>query len=151
MAFSPPQPKLNHEANGFAGQILAASAALSLLSKITDDHHLNQSLPVNTPLFTFKTADDSWAPKKRNWFMDCCNNAWTTSLIPRLTRHSFHIGNTTHLLLLGVDPFIVMVQGHWKSDAFLSYWKNCKQILPLFIGSALCAPDSIISSMNLFT
>ena len=29
-----------------------------------------------------------------------------------------------HLLLLGIDPFIVMVQGHWKSDAFLSYWKH---------------------------
>ena len=70
--------------------------------------------------------------------------------MPKLTGHSFRIGSTTHLLLLGVDPFIVMVQGHWKSDAFLSYWKNCEQILPLFIGSALHSLDSIVSSMNLF-
>jgi len=32
--------------------------------------------------------------------------------------HGFHIGGTTHLLLLGVNPWIVMVQGHWSSKRF---------------------------------
>ena len=122
----------------------------SALTAFQNHHALNQSLPDNAPLFAFKTADDSWVPMKCCWFMDRCNDTWTASLIPKLTGHSFHIGGTTHLLLLGVDPFIVMVQGHWKSDAFHSYWKNCKQILPLFIGSALHSPDSIVSAMNLF-
>ena len=122
----------------------------SALTAFQNHQHLNQNLPVSAPLFAFETADDSWAPVKHSWFMDCCNDAWAASLIPKLTGHSFRIGGTTHLLLLGVDPFIVMVQGHWKSDAFLSYWKNCEQILPLFIGSALCSLDSIVSSMNLF-
>ena len=87
---------------------------------------------------------------KRSWFMDRCNEAWSKSSISRLTGHSFRIGGTTHLLLLGVDPFIVMVQRRWKSDAFLAYWQNCEQILPLFIGSALRPPDSTIAAMNIF-
>ena len=87
---------------------------------------------------------------KCSWFMDRCNEAWSKSSISRLTGHSFCIGGTTHLLLLGVNPFIVMVQGRWKSDDFLAYWQNCKQILPLFIGSTLRSPDSTIAAMNIF-
>ena len=64
--------------------------------------------------------------------------------------HNFHIGGTTHLLLLGMDPFIVMVQGHWKSDAFLTYWCHCEEILPLFIRSALPSPTLILNMMCVF-
>ena len=120
------------------------------LTDLQNHQHLNQNLPVSAPLFAFETADNSWVPMKRSWFMDRCNDTWATSLIPKLTGHSFCIGGTTHHLLLGINPFIVMVQGRWKSDAFLSYWKNCKQILPLFISSTLGSPDAIISTMNLF-
>ena len=84
------------------------------------------------------------------WFMAHCNEAWTASFPNKLTSHSFRIGGTTHLLLLGLNPFIVMVQGCWKSDAFLSYWKHCKQILPLFIGSTFKMPESILSMMTVF-
>ena len=40
----------------------------------------------------------------------------------------------THLLLMAIDPFIVMVQGHWKSTAFLEYWRLCEEIVLMFIG-----------------
>jgi len=33
-----------------------------------------------------------------------------------LRGQSFKIGGTTHLLLLGIDPWIVMVQGRWGSQ-----------------------------------
>jgi len=78
-------------------------------------------------LFTFETADGSYTPMQRSWFMARCNKAWASSNLGIVKGHGFRIGGTTHLLLLGVDPFIVMVQGHWKSTTF---WRNCEEIIP---------------------
>ena len=86
---------------------------------------LNASVPSNVHLFAFETVDGSWAPVRRSLFMDRCNEVWSNSSISHLTGHSFCIGGTTYLLLLGVNPSIVMVQGRWKSDTFLAYWRNC--------------------------
>ena len=55
-----------------------------------------------------------------------------------------------HLLLLGVDRFIVMAQGRWLSSAFLSYWHLCKEIIPLFIGFSLGSWSSILDTMSAF-
>ena len=64
--------------------------------------------------------------------------------------HSFHIGGMTHLLLMGVDPFIVMVQGHWKSTAFLDYWCSCEEIIPTFISFSQSSKSSILTTMSSF-
>jgi len=36
---------------------------------------------------------------------------WSGKGVSTLLGHSFRIGGTTHLLLLGIDPFIIMAQG----------------------------------------
>jgi len=40
------------------------------------------------------------------------------------------MGGTTHNLLLGVDPFVVIIRRRW-SDSFLACWRHCGEILPL--------------------
>jgi len=111
---------------------------------------INSEIPPHAPFFFFETGPSSWLPMKWFWFMEHCNEVWLKNNLAPLTGHSFCIGRTTHLLLLGVDPFIVMVQGCWKSDAFLAYWCHCEEILPLFIGNALTSSSSIVLSMHLF-
>ena len=122
----------------------------SALHAFNNHCRINTDIPAHVPLFAFETTSSDWAPMKGEWFMARCNEAWASSFPNKLTGHSFRIGGTTHLLLLGLDPFIVMVQGRWKSDAFLSYWKHCEQILLLFIGSAFKTPESILSTMTAF-
>lgn len=56
---------------------------------------------------------------------------------PCKATHSGFVG-TTHLLLPGVDPFIVMVQGRRSSHASLAYWRRCEEII-LFI----CLEDNV--------
>src|SRR5882724_965176 len=60
------------------------------------------------------------------------------------------ISGTTHLLLLGVDPFIVMVQGRWSSNSFLLYWRKSEEIVPLFISFSLNAHSPILTTMSCF-
>jgi len=98
----------------------------------------------------FETESGSYATMKRLWFMRRCNEIWSNSGLEMLTGHSFHIGGTTHLLLMGVDPFIVMVQGRWKSTAFLEYWCRCEEIIPTFIGFSQASKPSIPTSMESF-
>jgi len=90
----------------------------------TLEHHLasNVSVPASTPLFAFKLADGLWAPMECAWFLDRCNAIWEKDGLSSMKGHGFHICGTTHLLLLGIDPWVVMVQGRWSSQSFLSYW-----------------------------
>ena len=92
----------------------------------TLEHHLssNKAIPESTPLFTFKTANGQWAPMKHSWFMARCNAIWEKDGLTSVKGHGFQISSTTHLLLLGVDPWVVMVQGQWSFQAFLSYWRK---------------------------
>ena len=64
--------------------------------------------------------------------------------------HSFRIGGTMHLLLLGIDPWVVMIQDRWSSQSFLGYWHKCEETLLLFIGSSFHSHDSIVSAMASF-
>jgi len=48
----------------------------------------------------------------RSWFLSRCNEVWSSKGLSTLLGHSFKIGGTTHLLLLGINPFIMMAQGH---------------------------------------
>jgi len=63
-----------------------------------------------------------------------------------LSGHSFQISGTTHLLLIGVDTFIVMVQG--RSTACLEYWWLCEEIILTLIGFYLSSRTSVLSTMS---
>src|SRR5882724_12048258 len=109
----------------------------------------NGDIPPSTPLFSFETADKSWSPMRHLWFMEQCNEIWLKEGLSSAKGHGFCIGGTTHLLLLGTDPWVVMVQGQWTSQSFLSYWRKCK-ILSLFIGFSFQSCESILSTMSSF-
>ena len=116
------------------------------------DHHLssNSAIPPDAPLFAFETGPTSWSPMTRTLFLNRCDEIWSHEGLSSVKGHGFRIGGTTHLLLLGVDPWIVMVQGRWSSQAFLGYWRKCEEILPMFIGFSFQSHDSILSSMSSF-
>ena len=102
------------------------------------EHHLSCSpnVPAHAPFFSYETGEGGWAPMTRGWFLDRCNAVWTKAGYNKMSGHSFRIGGTTHLLLSGVPPDVVAVQGRWLSNAFLAYWRQIDSILPLFINSA---------------
>ena len=115
-------------------------------------HHLssNKSIPNSTPLFAFETGMDTWSPMRRSWFIDRCNAIWLADGLMSVKGHCFQVGGTTHLLLMGVDPWVVMIQGHLSSQAFLMYWRCCEEVLSLFISFSFQLHDSILSTMKNF-
>ena len=124
----------------------------STLCAFNNHMQINSHVPPSTPLFAYETNHGDFAPMKREYFMDCCSKLWTAEGLEPLNGHTFCIGGTTQLLPLGVDPFIVMVQGCWKLNAFLDYWHHCKDILPNMIGLALepLSYFSFLSNMAAF-
>ncbi|KDR79126.1 hypothetical protein GALMADRAFT_243004 [Galerina marginata CBS 339.88] len=67
--------------------------------------------PSNAPFFSFETAHGGWAPMTKGWFLSRCNEVWVAAGLPEMPGHSFRIGGATHLLLMGVAPDLVAVQG----------------------------------------
>ncbi|KAG1718865.1 hypothetical protein EDD22DRAFT_941011 [Suillus occidentalis] len=108
--------------------------------------HLSASstIPAHAPLFAFETSDTSWSPMTKPWFLKHCNNVWVTAGHPHMPGHAFRIGGATELLLEGVPPDIVAMQGRWKSRAFLDYWCKIESILPLFISTAITSPTALL-------
>ncbi|KAJ7473479.1 DNA breaking-rejoining enzyme [Mycena latifolia] len=115
----------------------------------TVEHHLvvNANIPHDAPLFSYETPT-SWAPLTCDVFMGRCNAIWRDAGMGALYGHRFHISGMTHLLISGVEPWTVMKQGCWSSKAFLLYWRNIEDILPLFIGDALDKLCSIKDSIS---
>jgi len=64
--------------------------------------------------------------------------------------HAFWIGGTTHLLLSGVELLVVMAIGCWSSYALLGYWRNCDEILAMFISFSMDSFQSTITTMSNF-
>ena len=67
----------------------------------------NTTIPPTTPLFSFETNDESWAPMWWVWFLDHYYEVWSKAGLVPILGHRFHIGSTTVLLLLGIDPWIL--------------------------------------------
>ncbi|EGO27016.1 hypothetical protein SERLADRAFT_368511 [Serpula lacrymans var. lacrymans S7.9] len=101
-------------------------------------HHLvcNAKVPDMAPLFASETANGSWAPLTRLWFLNRCNAVWLEAGYPDMLGHAFQIGGTTELLLQGINPDIIATQGCWHSRAFLLYWHRIESILPLFLSAS---------------
>lgn len=121
------------------GADIVASKVDDLTNPVTAlDHHLsaNSNVPMTAPLFAYETADGGWAPLTRPWFLARCNQVWRGAGLLELTGHCFRIGGASELLLRGIPPDVVAMQGHWKSRAFLDYWRKIESILPLFVTSS---------------
>ncbi|KAK0217764.1 hypothetical protein IW262DRAFT_1449035 [Armillaria fumosa] len=108
---------------------------------------INADLPVSAPLFAYRTKD-GWQPLTKEVFLARCSKIWSEDGLDAAGGHSFRIGGTTHWLLIGVDPWIVMRQGRWSSKAFLLYWRKVEEILPLFIGDAMDKAASLKESIS---
>ncbi|KAF8123989.1 hypothetical protein EV363DRAFT_1178744, partial [Boletus edulis] len=74
-----------------------------------------------------------------------CNDIWAGLSLPCMPSHAFHIGGTTEMLLKGINPDIIAIQGHWSLRACLEYWRRIETVLPLFISSS----TNIIHLQNL--
>ena len=115
------------------------------------ENHLavNCQVPLSAPLFAFYDANNpaSFSTLSRSDLMDRCNSIWKSAGLSCTSGHSFRIGGTTHLLIHGVDPWVIMKQGRWSSKAFLLYWRNIEDIIPLLIGDSLDKFSSIKSSI----
>ncbi|KIK76456.1 hypothetical protein PAXRUDRAFT_169903 [Paxillus rubicundulus Ve08.2h10] len=97
---------------------------------------INIDIPHSAPLFSYKTST-GWQPPVRADFINHCNDIWVQNGFPNMPGHTFYIGSTTELLLQGINPDIISVQGRWTSQAFLNYWCCIESILPLFISSSV--------------
>ncbi|KAK0232762.1 DNA breaking-rejoining enzyme [Armillaria fumosa] len=113
-------------------------------------NHLNISsdLPAEASLFAYSHVESSWEMLSKEAFLQCCAQIWAIDDLDAASGHSFRIGGTTYLLLLGVDPWVVMKQGRWSSKAFLLYWRKVEEILPLFIGDAMDKFTSIKTAVS---
>jgi len=116
------------------------------------EHHLTSNPLVldGAPLFSWQTANGGWCPMKKGWFMDRCRGIWEKESLDLLDGHSFRIGGTTHHLMSGVDPWVVMVISQWSLDTFLTYWCKVEEILPNFISKAYDSVESLTSHMSQF-
>ncbi|KIK78242.1 hypothetical protein PAXRUDRAFT_16977 [Paxillus rubicundulus Ve08.2h10] len=97
---------------------------------------INSDLPSSAPLFSFKLPKGSGRALMKPNFMRRCCQIWVEAGFPSMPGHAFRISGATELLLQGVSPDVVAQQGHWKSQAFLEYWRHIESILPLFISSS---------------
>jgi len=116
------------------------------------EHHLasNSAVPTHAPLFAFETSSNLWSPMSHAWFMQHCNDIWVKDGLTSVKGHGFHIGGTMCLLLLGVDPCVVMVEGCWSLNSFLSYWCKFEEILSLFISFSFQSHELVLSTMSSF-
>jgi hypothetical protein len=94
---------------------------------------VNAAVPRGAPLFAYATDRDGWDVLTKSAMLMRCNQVWKSAGLPELPGHAFRIGGCTEMLLKGVHPDVVMVQGRWKSQAFLEYWRRIDAILPLFL------------------
>jgi hypothetical protein len=117
-------------------------------------HHraANVNVPKGAPLFTYETSDGGWEPLTKHSWLVRCNEVWVAAGFRPLLSHAFCIGSCTEMLLRGINPDIVCVQGRWKSKAFLKYWRKIQSVLPLFISQSFLSARSALlnSSMSHF-
>ena len=114
------------------GADLAASAHAPLSPADAFRNHLrvNVGAPPGGHLFAFRTPSGTYTPMVKEWFLARCHEIWSTFGLLLPSGHSFRIGGATELLLAGVPPEVVAAIGHWKSLAFLLYWRKIEEILP---------------------
>ena len=128
-----PWSKTTH-LNGLTITLTDREDPTSPVAALTRNLVHNRRVPSTAPFFAYESAAPTgWSPMTRTWFLQRCNDIWRNAGLTSLTGHSFRIGGTTELLLRGVPPQVVAMQGRWESGAFLKYWRNVEAILPLYV------------------
>ncbi|KAF9220285.1 hypothetical protein BS17DRAFT_797791 [Gyrodon lividus] len=135
LSFHIPWTKTTKE-QGADISVMAHPHHMSPLEALSHHECINADIPHSAPLFSYRTST-GWQPLVRAEFINCCNDIWVQNSFPSMPGHTFHIGSTMELLLQGVNPDIILVQGRWTSRAFLDYWCHIESILPLFISSSM--------------
>ena len=118
-----------------------------LLSTTSPLLHKYQKTP---SFFMWQSADGSWCPMTKTWFMDSCRAAWKKEGLDLLDGHSFWIGGMTHHLMSGVDLWLVMVISCWSLNTCLTYWRKVEEILLNFISEAYDVVKSLTAHMSWF-
>lgn len=109
---------------------------------------INVAVPSHAPYFAYETSS-GFAPLTRDWFMARCEAVWHAAGLPLLQGHAFRIGGATELLLRGVHPDVVAVQGQWKSKSFLEYWRKIEGILSLFISHSFHGARAALTTQTM--
>jgi hypothetical protein len=109
-----------------------AEVAIEIIEWRTRDEHILQhnDLPVNAPLFAYKSENHTWIPLLKSDFLKFVNRVWMNAKLHHVYGHSFRIGGAVALLLAGVPPEVVAATGGWTSLSFLLYWRRLEEILP---------------------
>jgi hypothetical protein len=114
-------------------------------------HHkaVNTKVPKGTPLFAYETSDGSQEPLTKHSWLVRCNEVWIVAGYQPLLSHAFRIGGCTEMLLRGINPNIVCIQGRCKSKAFLKYWHKIQSVLPLFISQLFLSVRSAVLKLSM--
>ncbi|KAF8797784.1 hypothetical protein BYT27DRAFT_7265341 [Phlegmacium glaucopus] len=90
-----------------------------------DDHFIKNRLHTSHPISAYRDAHNKVVTLTRPQFICRINQILqaTGKAYPHITGHCFRIGGTTFYLVLGVPPDMVKKFGHWRSHAFLEYWR----------------------------
>ena len=97
---------------------------------------VNSKVPADAPLFAFEMPDGGWSMMLKHQFMDECRCIWNLAGLQLVDGHSYWIGGSVKLLLAGVPPEVVTILGGWTFLAFLLYWRQIQEILPMNISKA---------------
>jgi hypothetical protein len=103
--------------------------------------HSSKDIPRSAHIFAFRL--DPSSPIRcltKEVFLNRCNEIWSSVGLGRFTGHSFRIGGTNAFMDGGVETDIVKAKGRWKSDAFLTYWRNKNRLAAAHIE---CIPTSV--------
>ena len=104
--------------------IFCPVAALRTTCGSTETHHF------------YRTPGGTWSHMFCDTFLSFVTKIWHSLSVDHVSGHSFHIGGTMILLLVGVPPEVVAATGGWTSSTFLLYWRRMEEIIPLSISNA---------------
>lgn len=146
-------PKTKTDANGANICLTTIDDPTTPLPFIKNHLAVNADVPRGAPLFAYLTVNGGWEALTKPRMLNRCNEVWRVAGLPELPGHAFRIGGCTELLLRGTNPDVVMVQGRWKSKAFLEYWRRIDSILPLFLTNSFQASRVALvqNTMNIYS
>lgn len=127
-------PKTKTCCDGEDIHLTALTDISSPIPFLTNHLDINASVTRGAPLFAYR-SDRGWTTLTKAKLLARCTEVWSPLSLACITGHAFRIGGATELLLRGVPPDVVMVQGRWKSKAFLEYWRKLDEVLTGFISN----------------
>jgi hypothetical protein len=88
-------------------------------------HYIKNKLSIDHPIAAYRDKQNNILTLTRSKFIGRINEILkaTKRGHPHILGHCFRIGGTTFYLISGVPPDILKKFGHWRSQAFLEYWR----------------------------